>query len=47
MLAIAPAGAAGFLDWLVFAILSGLAAVAVGAILAPIVHRLMPHGDKH
>ena len=44
---IAPAGMAGFLDWLVFAILSGAAAVIIGSILAPIVHRLMPHGDKH
>lgn len=44
---IAPAGMAGFLDWLVFAIVSGLAAVIVGSILAPIVHRLLPHGEDH
>lgn len=42
-----PAAMAGVADWTVFAILSGLLAIAVGAILAPIVHRFMPHGEGH
>lgn len=42
-----PAGLSGFMDWLVFAILSGLGGVAIGAVIAPIVHRFMPHGEAH
>ncbi|MEO1045003.1 MAG: DUF808 domain-containing protein [Pseudomonadota bacterium] len=41
---IAPAGATGLIEWLVFAVLSGVIAIAIGAVIAPIVHRLIPHG---
>ena len=37
----------GFMEWLVFAILSGLGGVAIGAVIAPIVHRFKPHGEAH
>ncbi len=35
----------GFLEWLIFAILSGVGGTIVGAIIAPIVHKVMPHGE--
>ncbi len=41
--AAAPAGIAGFVEWLVFAVASGILGVAVGAVLAPIVHKLFPN----
>ncbi|MBZ6379678.1 ABC transporter [Pacificimonas flava] len=44
LVAAAPAGIHGFVDWLVFAVLSGLLGVLVGAVLAPIVHKVLPHG---
>lgn len=40
----APAGGNGLIEWLVFAILSGVLGVAIGSIIAPIVHKLVPHG---
>ena len=42
-----PASAASIASGLAFAILSGLLGVAVGALLAPLVHRVMPHGEGH
>ena len=44
---LAPQSMAGFFDWTVFAVLSGLLAVAVGSVLAPIIHKFMPHGAEH
>ncbi|NNC73764.1 MAG: DUF808 domain-containing protein [Sphingomonadaceae bacterium] len=44
---LAPQNLSGFLGWLVFAVLSGLLGVIVGAVLAPVVHRIMPHGEAH
>lgn len=38
---------AGFLEWLVFAVLSGLMGVAIGAVIAPLVHKFFPHGEGH
>ena len=38
---------AGFLDWLVFAVLSGVIGVAIGAVIAPLVHKFFPHGEGH
>lgn len=40
----APTGGNGLIEWLVFAILSGVLGVAIGSIIAPIVHKLIPHG---
>ena len=37
----------GFMEWLVFAVLSGLMGVITGAIIAPIVHKIFPHGEGH
>jgi predicted DNA repair protein MutK len=37
----APTGWSGFIDWLVFAILSGVFGVAIGAVIAPIAHKLL------
>ncbi len=42
-----PMGMQGFLDWLVFAVLSGLAGTAIGAVIAPIIHKVVPHGEGH
>jgi len=38
---------AGFLEWLVFAVLSGVMGVAIGAVIAPLVHKFFPHGEGH
>lgn len=43
----APQAMSGVLDWTVFAILSGVLGVVVGAILAPLVHKFIPHGAAH
>lgn len=32
---------------ILFAILSGLLGVAIGAVIAPLVHKIFPHGEKH
>ncbi|WP_164114586.1 DUF808 domain-containing protein [Sphingorhabdus sp. Alg239-R122] len=42
-----PMGMQGFLGWLIFAVLSGLAGTAIGAVIAPIVHKVVPHGEGH
>ncbi len=42
-----PMGMQGFMDWLIFAVLSGLAGTAIGAVIAPIVHKVVPHGEGH
>ncbi|WP_298022323.1 DUF808 domain-containing protein [uncultured Parasphingopyxis sp.] len=42
-----PASLHGFADWFVFALASTIVAVIIGSILAPIVHRIMPHGANH
>ena len=45
--ALSPETMHGFVEWLTFAVLSGLGGVAIGAVIAPIVHRIMPHGEAH
>ncbi|MGI9363032.1 MAG: DUF808 domain-containing protein [Parasphingorhabdus sp.] len=45
--AIAPQAMAGVLDWTIFALLSAILGVVIGSILAPIVHKIMPHGAAH
>ncbi len=47
LLSLAPLSMHGFLDWTIFAVLSGVLGVAVGAVLAPIVHKVIPHGKGH
>lgn len=42
-----PASAASIASGLSFAILSGLLGVAIGALLAPLVHKFVPHGEGH
>tara|TARA_R110000850_G_scaffold128383_2_gene247780 strand:- start:864 stop:1808 length:945 start_codon:yes stop_codon:yes gene_type:complete len=42
-----PASAASIASGLAFAIMSGLLGVAVGALIAPLVHKVMPHGEGH
>lgn len=37
----------GITEWLVFAVLSGVAGVLIGAAIAQLVHRLIPHGKTH
>ncbi|MGB7404111.1 MAG: DUF808 family protein, partial [Pacificimonas sp.] len=41
--AIAPGGLAGFVDWLVFAVISGVLGVAIGAVIAKLVHKFFPN----
>lgn len=36
-----------FGEGILFAILSGLLGVAIGAVIAPLVHKIFPHGEKH
>ncbi|MEM8918942.1 MAG: DUF808 domain-containing protein [Pseudomonadota bacterium] len=36
-----------FGEGILFAVLSGLMGVAIGAVIAPLVHRFIPHGAKH
>jgi len=47
VVALAPKTMAGFIDWLIFAVLSGILGVAIGAMLAPLIHRFVPHGEGH
>lgn len=47
LVSIAPESISSFLYSLLFAILSGVMGVAIGAILAPLIHKIIPHGDKH
>ncbi len=47
LLGLFPASAASFAGGVSFAILSGLLGVAVGALLAPLVHKFVPHGEGH
>ena len=44
---ILPAGMAGFIEWVVFAVLSGVMGTALGAVIAPLVHKFIPHGEAH
>ncbi|WP_417611744.1 DUF808 domain-containing protein [Parasphingorhabdus sp.] len=43
----APQAIAGTLYSIIFAILSGVLGVAIGAVIAPLVHRIFPHGEAH
>ncbi len=36
-----------FGEGILFAILSGLMGVAIGAVIAPLVHKIIPHGEAH
>ena len=45
--AMVPSGMAGFVEWFVFAVLSGILGVIIGSIIAPLVHRFIQHGEKH
>lgn len=47
IISIGPQAMSGVLDWTVFAVLSGVLGVVVGAIIAPLVHKFMPHGAAH
>jgi uncharacterized protein len=47
LVSIVPQSISSFLYSVQFAVLSGLMGVAIGAILAPLVHKIIPHGDKH
>lgn len=42
-----PASAQQFIGAIAFAVLSGVLGVAIGAILAPLVHKFIPHGEVH
>ena len=42
-----PHGLHSFMEWFVFAVASGIMGVIVGAVIAPIVHRIVPHGKAH
>lgn len=42
-----PASAQQFINAIAFAVLSGVLGVAIGAILAPLVHKFIPHGEAH
>ncbi|HEY9092795.1 DUF808 domain-containing protein [Parasphingorhabdus sp.] len=45
--ALTPQTMSGFLDWTVFAFLSAILGIVIGSILAPIIHKIMPHGAAH
>lgn len=47
MTGLLPESLAHLGDGLFFAILSGLLGVAIGALIAPLVHKLIPHGETH
>lgn len=42
-----PQTMAGFIDWTVFAVLSGVFGVTIGSVIAPLVHKFIPHGGTH
>ncbi|CAN0574511.1 unnamed protein product [Ectocarpus sp. 12 AP-2014] len=42
-----PENAQLFASGISFAILSGLLGVAIGAVIAPLVHKIIPHGEAH
>ena len=42
-----PEGGQGFASGISFAVLSGLLGVAIGAVIAPLVHKFVPHGEAH
>ncbi|WP_430414471.1 DUF808 domain-containing protein [Parasphingorhabdus sp.] len=42
-----PQAIASTLYSILFAILSGLFGVAIGAVIAPLVHKIIPHGEAH
>lgn len=44
LLEAAPDHLYGFTDWFLFAVVSAILALIVGSILAPLVHRILPHG---
>ncbi|MEH6756712.1 MAG: DUF808 domain-containing protein [Parasphingorhabdus sp.] len=46
IMGLAPSSIAGILDWFVLALLSGLFAIVVGTIIAPLIHKFMPHGKQ-
>lgn len=42
-----PENAQLFANGISFAVLSGLLGVAIGAVIAPLVHKIIPHGEAH
>mgnify|MGYP000188450850 CR=1 FL=1 len=42
-----PEGAQTFAGGISFAVISGLLGVAIGAIIAPLIHKFIPHGKAH
>ena len=47
IVAAAPDALHGTLEWTLFAVMSGILGVAVGALLAPLVHKVMPGHGTH
>tara|TARA_R110000772_G_scaffold37859_10_gene89693 strand:+ start:5827 stop:6771 length:945 start_codon:yes stop_codon:yes gene_type:complete len=47
VIGIVPANMADFLDWIIFAVLSGVLGVAIGSMIAPLVHKFLPHNEGH
>lgn len=44
---IVPESIASFLYSVLFAVLSGTMGVAIGAVIAPLIHKIIPHGEAH
>ncbi len=42
-----PEGGQTFASGISFAVLSGIMGVAIGAVIAPLVHKVFPHGEAH
>ncbi len=47
LVSLLPESMGYFGSGLLFAILSGLLGVTIGALIAPLIHKLIPHGEKH
>ncbi|QJB68284.1 DUF808 domain-containing protein [Parasphingorhabdus halotolerans] len=47
MVGLFPEGGQTFASGISFAVLSGILGVAIGAMLAPLIHKFIPHGEGH
>ena len=47
LVAMVPDSLQSIVDWIAFAVLSGVLGVAVGAVLTPVIHKFMPHKTEH
>jgi len=47
LVSLLPESMGFFGSGLLFAILSGLLGVTIGALIAPLIHKIIPHGEKH